>query len=288
VRRFKVCWEESINCITPVRSQPRQKAVIATLAGLFIITIVQLIVQWYYTSTCFVGTPDNRQDTFLLSLENSLSPVVTTVFLIAQGIGQILADSLLVNIFYVQSHSPVNWLVEFRFGAAGGFYLNKDTSNSDWYVSILWNWASGIYIIKFNCSLCTTVFILISTLFQGLFNFVPGDHTSQWAQRYNIIQGISFCVTAATSVLATFIIAAKIHRSNINNHARRRYRHIIEITIQSSTLYTLSTLGIAVTGLINNGYLNPQGSTVLDAQLYLNALTVITTVSYSQISILNH
>jgi len=120
----------------------------------------------------------------------------------------------------------------------------------------------------------------MSTLFQGLFSFVPEDSTIQWAQLFNIIEGISLCTTAATSVLATYIIAAKIHRSNMNNRARRRYRHIIEITIQSSALYTLSTLGNAVTTLITNGNLNSDGSTLLNAEIYLDTFTTITTVSY--------
>ena len=74
----------------------------------------------------------------------------------------------------------------------------------------------------------------------------------------------------------------------MNNRARRRYRHIIEITIQSSALYTLSMLGNAVTILITNGSVNLDGSAVINAGVYLDALTIITTVSYSQLSILNY
>jgi len=120
----------------------------------------------------------------------------------------------------------------------------------------------------------------MSTLFQGLFHFVQEDSTIQWAQWFNIIQGISFCTTAATSVLATSIIAATIHRSNMNNRARRRYRHIIEISIQSSALYTLSVLGAAVTTLIDNGNLNSDGSTLFNAEIYSDIFTEITTVSH--------
>jgi len=124
-----------------------------------------------------------------------------------------------------------------------------------------------------------TVLILITTLFEGLATFVPEDNTIQWARRCNIIQGISYSTTAATSVLATFIVAAKIHRSNMNNRARRRYRHIIEITIQSSALYTFSTLGNAVITLVDKGNPNLDGSSLVNAEAYLTAFTLISTVS---------
>jgi len=97
--KLKVLRNGSINYITPARSRPRQKVVIATLAGLLITTIVQLIVQWYDTSSSFVRKPENRLDTFLLSVDD-LIPVVQIVTLIAQGMGQILADGIMVNVLY--------------------------------------------------------------------------------------------------------------------------------------------------------------------------------------------
>ena len=142
--------------------------------------------------------------------------------------------------------------------------------------------------MQFRCSFCTTALIIITNIIQGLVNFVPGDNTVQWSRWYNIIQGVNFCTTAATSVVATFIIAAIIHRSNINNGARRRYRHIIEITIQSSALYTLTIVGTAVTTLLDDVNLNVNESSIFNAGLYLSALTCIATVGHSQLSILNY
>jgi len=129
--------------------------------------------------------------------------------------------------------------------------------------------------------LCAAL-ILITNILEGLALFVPTHLTYQFARQINIIQGTSFCTTAATSLLATFIIGAEIHRSTtFNTVARRRYRYIMEITIQSSTMYTLAIVGNAVLVLINNSDLDLTGSTLLNAGSYFQVLLIVTTVSYS-------
>ena len=143
--------------------------------------------------------------------------------------------------------------------------------------------------IRYKFLLCTTALILITTLFYRLVLFVSEDSTFQWAQRYNLFQGISLCSTAATSVLATFIISAEIYRSTSQNiNARQQYRHIIEIAIQSSALYTLAALVNAVVSILNNGHLNLLGSTILNVESYADVLAIITTVSSTHISVYDH
>jgi len=86
------------NWVALARPHPREKLVIGTLTGLFATIIVQLTVQWYFTSSCFVGASKNRLTLYLLSTESVLTPVVDILVAAAQGIGQILADGLLVKL----------------------------------------------------------------------------------------------------------------------------------------------------------------------------------------------
>ena len=113
-----------------------------------------------------------------------------------------------------------------------------------------------------------------------LLNFDPGDETDQFTHRYNIVQGTTSCVTVATSILATFIIGAQIYASTtMNRQARKRYKHIIEIIIQSSALYSFSILIGAVTALIgDNATITTSDSVIFNADIYAAAIGGFTTV----------
>lgn len=65
----------------------------------------------------------------------------------------------------------------------------------------------------------------------------------------------------------------------MNRRSRRRYTYIIEITIQSSALYTLALLVQAITGFTFNDSLKFPSSTVLNAALYTDVVAWIMTVS---------
>jgi len=110
----------------------------------------------------------------------------------------------------------------------------------------------------------------------------PTTQTNQFAREFDIVGGTSYCVVAATSLISTSVIAAQIYSStNVDPRARRRYMYIVEITTQSSALYTLSTISAAVTGLINNADFNAHGSSFFNAESYTNAIACFTTVCSS-------
>ena len=110
--------------------------------------------------------------------------------------------------------------------------------------------------------------------------YKPSHQTIQFERKVNILKGTSFCVTAATSMIATSLIAAHIYAStSLNLQSRRRYMHIVEIMVQSSALYSLSTLGLAILDLINNANSNLVGSAILNAENYTSTVAVISTVS---------
>lgn len=90
----------NIDTIKTARSQCRRKVVIGTLTALFVTIIVQLILQWYFTYTCFVATSDNRLDIFFSSADTTLLPLPNMLDVLTLGISQILADGLLVRLTY--------------------------------------------------------------------------------------------------------------------------------------------------------------------------------------------
>lgn len=125
--------------------------------------------------------------------------------------------------------------------------------------------------------------IIASLVVNALSIWDPRYQTIQFSQWSNIFQGTNYCVTAATSTMAVFVIGVQIYSSTrLNHQARRRYRHIIEIMIQSSVLYNLSVLTQAILNLIN-----PEDGHTLDifmfsnVVLYTSAIMIITTVCCS-------
>jgi len=88
-----------------------------------------MILQWYYTYITFVKTPASRSDILLLSLESLLAPIVRITGTVFQGICQILADALMVNLTWIVV--VINSTDKIcRSGAVGTFYLSGDIS--DW------------------------------------------------------------------------------------------------------------------------------------------------------------
>jgi len=123
--------------------------------------------------------------------------------------------------------------------------------------------------------------IITSIVVNGLLFLVPKYQTDPFAQQGNILQGVNLVGTAATSMVATVLIGARIYSSTrLNLQARRRYTHIIEITIQSSVLYSFAIVGQAITYFIGNGNFTLESS-IINADLYMNAIAAITTVCFS-------
>jgi len=124
--------------------------------------------------------------------------------------------------------------------------------------------------------------IIIGTLIASLYNFDPRDETAQFMQRFNILQGISLCVTVATSMLTTFTIGAHIYASTFRNRqAWGRYKHLVEIIIQSSALYSVSFLVTAIIDLIGtNGISSASPTILLNANCYTSAISSFTAVYF--------
>lgn len=86
------------NWVTVPAQQSGKPVVISVLSVLFVTTLGQLILNWYYTYISLVGLTSDRLDTFYLSLGSAFVPVETILNIAMQGLGLISADALLVNI----------------------------------------------------------------------------------------------------------------------------------------------------------------------------------------------
>lgn len=102
--------------------QTRHFIVSAVLMGLFIATLGQVVIQWYYTNISFRGKAQNRLQMLYLSQGGASSTVSAILNVTLLGICQILADALLVNFnlhHYMThckrliKHADMAWLASF-------------------------------------------------------------------------------------------------------------------------------------------------------------------------------
>lgn len=88
----------NIDFITAQRSNSRYLTVTSVLTLLSFTIFGLVIIQWYLTSISFSGAPANRLEVFAMSGGPGPNAVVSVLGQILQGVGQILADALLVCI----------------------------------------------------------------------------------------------------------------------------------------------------------------------------------------------
>jgi len=94
VRRLNIQQNCDINYTSAFTSPSHKYAVTTILTALFATTLAQVIIEWQYIYVCFLREMGSRLDTFFLSVEGT--PIVITLGVLMQGLGQILADALLV------------------------------------------------------------------------------------------------------------------------------------------------------------------------------------------------
>ncbi|PPQ75868.1 hypothetical protein CVT26_000284 [Gymnopilus dilepis] len=66
------------------------------------------------------------------------------------------------------------------------------------------------------------------------------------AQTFNLLASIPLFATFACTVLCTSLIVYRIRSFSIEGSLRRRYRHIVEILVESSALYSVVVLPVAI------------------------------------------
>ena len=82
------------------------------------------------------------------------------------------------------------------------------------------------------------VLCVVDTVFVSLLSLRPTFRTLEHARMSNIVGGAMYISIALTSLTGTFMICYHIYSSTSNSKARKRYKRIVDILIQSSIMYT--------------------------------------------------
>ncbi|KAF4620077.1 hypothetical protein D9613_005221 [Agrocybe pediades] len=95
--------------------------------------------------------------------------------------------------------------------------------------------------------------VVASAIFDCLLYLRPELETHQLILVSDYLDGASFISVAATSLVATFMICYQIYsRTTPGSGARRLYRHIVDALVQSSCVYTVTVILLAIVDFLVN------------------------------------
>ncbi|KAF9551427.1 hypothetical protein CPC08DRAFT_715065 [Agrocybe pediades] len=204
------------------RQASKNKGVLWTISFLFVSCLGQLGSNWYYTRFVFVDQGDTRASIFVNSYR-SPSPLVMISATLAY-VSSILADGLLLwRCFHITNRS-LRWIVLPAF----------------------------LFVCEIALDLTSFVFNT-GLLFQRSFA------TDENRRKFNVLDACFNCVAAATSLVATSIIAYRIISTtrsiqipNGNVHHTKkwsyggRYKHVVDIVLQSAMIYSATLVAMAI------------------------------------------
>ncbi|KDR69428.1 hypothetical protein GALMADRAFT_145473 [Galerina marginata CBS 339.88] len=185
------------------RKGSRQRMVVVIITALYSNGVLQLGIQWWYLKLAIVNNGTTRGDILAEFFNLPLWSEVTDE--LTQMLMVILADVLLIwRCFYV--------------------------------------WNRSIRVIALPVLLLVAeVGISIASVMIRFINFDPASSSA--ARLFGLMQIALFSVSFTGSMAATILIAFRIHSmSNQENTHGGRFKHVIEIVVQSAVIYSLALL----------------------------------------------
>ncbi|KDR71364.1 hypothetical protein GALMADRAFT_254141 [Galerina marginata CBS 339.88] len=190
------------------RKTSQRRMVIFSITLLYLLDVIMLAAQWYALDWIFLINGETRKSSFI-SLDTAPGW--------AQALSNLTACYLVV--------------------VADGLLI--------WRCYFVWN--KSLRVIGLPCLLLLAeiALCLAETIIVGE-NALHAPTTARVREGVTI-QSALFFTSLSSSLLATLLIAFRIHSvSKQNGGSKRRFRHIIEIVIQSAAVYSLALLILGV------------------------------------------
>ncbi|KAF9547181.1 hypothetical protein CPC08DRAFT_769502 [Agrocybe pediades] len=196
--------------------------VMGTLTLLYGILAVETYMNWFYTSINFI-LGDTRVAIFLAGETDSAVPIrIAILVTFLEVLGFVIADALMVWRCVHACAGSLRILI-----IPVGFFT-------------------------FECALAVVNITILTLTYVN-----PVFQSDQWFHNANVIDGIFEAIVAATSISASVTISYHIYSiTRRTSGAWRRYKHIVDILVQSSGAYSTAVLLAAVVGFLNTGEAN--------------------------------
>ncbi|KAF4611172.1 hypothetical protein D9613_007340 [Agrocybe pediades] len=218
------------------RKKEHNKAVMGTIIALFLLVLAQVSINWYFVNHAIVEAGDTRFSIFVES--TTVPPAMQIGTMFCQYLGYILADGLMV------------WRC---YQMCGRLWLRVSPT---------------LILFVGEIALCITSITMNNTNID--------DHSDAHTRLVNKVTGSLSALVAATSVFATVTITyCIVTATSQDKYARKRYMRIADIVLQSSAVYSLSAVGLAVLALVPSESVDIIAG--FSGYFYLSALTSIFT-----------
>ncbi|KAF4612530.1 hypothetical protein D9613_012752 [Agrocybe pediades] len=223
------------------RTRSRDMIIIGSITALYFITALNTLLNWLGISTLCTTDSGTRVEMFIESVSPNMPKGVAILGDITIYIGFALADGLLVS--------------------AEGLEM----------LSRMWAVLSKIFTAN-----CTAHSGDSSMAYHFLLDAKPGFKTVQTNEIFNHLSAATFVAVAATSVLSTGAICLQIWRqTTLSSRSRKHYRIIINALIESSALYTVTVLLLAILDFNLTGNIGKSSYKVFLVINFIDAATQI-------------
>ncbi|KAF4610139.1 hypothetical protein D9613_010219 [Agrocybe pediades] len=222
------------------RTRARDVIIIGTTTALYILTAVNILVDWLYTNILLVAQGGTRVEIFLESTNENVP----------------LGERILGDLTFFFVFLFADGLLVWRCFHACGRSLRKS-------------------ILPISLFLVETALAFTTAVYSCLVDAKPSFETNQNIDIFNHLSAATLVVVVVTSLVSTAVICLQIWRhTRLGSRSKRHYKTIINALIESSALYTVTVLFSAVVNFINTS--DPQSSFSLVLVSYFVAAATMT------------
>ncbi|KAF4618065.1 hypothetical protein D9613_012672 [Agrocybe pediades] len=223
------------------RSASKDRIVIGSITALYAVTLLNILISWIYTSVLLCTTGGTLVEVFIASVIEDYMPTSVHVLLdVVEFLGYVIADGLLV------------WRCFQVYG--------RDLSS---------NWLP-IGLLVLEISLCIT-----SSVYTCVIRLQPNPPTPHISKINDDINAVANASVGVTSVVATFMICRKVYmHTESGSRSRKRYQNVLNALIQSSAVYSVTMLCMAIFGFLDTGFIE-SSLTVVEISEYLGCFSIL-------------
>ncbi|KAF9552528.1 hypothetical protein CPC08DRAFT_714555 [Agrocybe pediades] len=222
------------------RTQSRDRIVIGIVTALYLSTLLWLLSNWLFTSIIFCKSVATRVTIFLESVDGYMPAGEDILGDVASFVVFLFADGLLV------------W----RCFHACGRSIRRS-------------------LLPMVLLIVETALIVSALAYNGLISTNPNFDTTQASGIANRLNAAVLISVATTSLVSTAVICLRIrpHTSH-SSPSKKHYQTIINILIESSALYTIIALFMAILSFANTGSVDSSLTVILITE-YVGAISQI-------------
>ncbi|KAF9545351.1 hypothetical protein CPC08DRAFT_769885 [Agrocybe pediades] len=226
------------------RTRARDMIIIGSTTALYLAVALSTLMNWLYTNILFGTHGRTRVEMFMESVNEDVPLGEDVIGDLTFFVVFLLADGLLVSVEVL---------------------------------SLVWEVRRSFLLFAGKVSSASAVLALTVTVYRCLADAKPNFETIQTAEIFDRLSAAGYVTVAATSLITTSVICWQIWRhTKLSSRRQDRYRTIINALIESSAIYTVTVLLLAIVDFISAQKIETESSfEVLLVSHFVEAATLV-------------